>query len=199
MERVMKKDLLPPVLEILKGKYGSLTPLSGQGILRGERVEFAFNGKPVRAVIKTSTGGRISFGRKDGKWSGLDDSDFVVIVAPTGLDQSDHMVSMFDKQTMAEIFDKNQAAQQAAGMGHLPNWVAPFHEHGRGPRGVGDGFGSKALWTEPLAPRTTIVEGGATRTPEPKTVRALTVEEAKLGIAKKYNVSPESIEIVIRW
>jgi hypothetical protein len=55
--RVMKQDVLPIVLEILRRRYGDLTLISGQGILKGERVEFVLEGKRVRCVIKTSTGG----------------------------------------------------------------------------------------------------------------------------------------------
>ena len=51
---------------------------------------------------------------------------------------------------MKAVFDASQAAQEKAGMGNCQNWIAPFHEEGRGPRGVGDGFGDKALWSEPL-------------------------------------------------
>jgi hypothetical protein len=195
MEKLHKKDLLPAVWKILERRYGKINLLTGQGIIRGERIEFVHDGKLVRGVIKTSTGGRISFGKRDGRWSGLEDSSFVVIVAPTALDQTDHMVSMFDQKTMRDVFDQNDAAQTKAGMGSLPNWIAPFHEHGRGPRGTGDGFGDKALWIEPLSDETPLpVEAS-----RPKTIRALTVEEAKLGLAKKYSVSPEAIEISIRW
>jgi hypothetical protein len=149
MKRSLKQDILPIVHEILRRRYGDLSSIAGQGILTGERVEFVLDGKRVRCVIKTSTGGRISFGRRDEKWSGLDDSDFVVIVAPTAFHSDDHMVSMFDQQTMKAVFDANQAAQEKGGMGALPNWIAPFHERGRGRRGVGGGFGDKALWSEP--------------------------------------------------
>jgi hypothetical protein len=194
MDKLQKRDLLPTVWEILQRRYGHITLLTGQGIIRGERIEFTHGGKAVRGVIKTSTGGRISFGKKDGKWSGLEDSDFVVIVAPTALDQTDHMVSMFDQKTMRDVFDQNNAAQTKAGMGGLPNWIAPFHEHGRGPRGIGDGFGDRALWSEPFSNEASPIEA-----PRSKTIRALTVEEAKLGLSKKYNVSPEAIEISIRW
>jgi hypothetical protein len=194
MEKLQKKDLLPPVWAILRRRYADIALLTGQGVIRGERVEFLHEGKPARCVIKTSTGGRISFGKRAGGWSGLEDSKFVVVVAPTALDETDHMVSMFDQHTMREVFDENEAAQKKAGM-DLPNWIAPFHEHGRGPRGVGDGFGDRALWIEPLAP-----EAPSSRDAHrPKTIRALTVEEAKLGLAKKYSVSPEAIEISIRW
>jgi hypothetical protein len=198
MKKILKQDVLPHVWEILRRRYGQLTLLTGQGITKGERVEFQLEGKSVRCVIKTSTGGRISFGKRDGKWSGLDDSDFVVMVAPTALHQDDHEVSMFDQQTMREVFDRNQAAQETAGMGELPNWIAPFHEEGRGPRGVADGFADRALWTEPLSTQLA-APVNAPQAPQTQTVRALTIVEAKLGLAKTYSVSPEAIEISIRW
>jgi len=206
MKKVLKQEVLPDVWKILERRYGQLKLLSGQGVIRGERVQFLIDGTGARCVIKTSTGGRISFGKRDGKWSGLDESDFVVVVAPTAPDRADHMVSMFDQQTMREIFDENQSAQDKAGMGDLPNWVAPFHENGRGPRGVGDGFADRALWAEPLAPSPpastskpgSSVEVGS-EAAKSKDVRALTIDEAKQGLAKTYGVSPAAIEISIRW
>jgi len=198
MPKLMKQSVLPVVHQILQRRYDvPLTLLSGQGIMTGERVEFESEGKRVRCVIKVSSGGRISFGKSDGKWSGLDGSDLVVVVAPTSLNGDDHMVCLFDQQTMKVVFDANQSAQERAGMGHLPNWVAPlFHEEGRGPRGVGDGFGDKALWIEPLtaAPTSEPVVG----TSAAKPVRALTIAEAKQGLAKTFGVDPDAVEITIR-
>jgi hypothetical protein len=192
----MKQDILPTVHHILRERYGELTLLSGQGIAKGERVAFHIDGKPVRAVIKTSSGGRISFGRRDEKWSGLDDSDFIVIVAPTSLHNEDHMVSMFDQQTMKTVFDANHAAQDKAGMAALPNWLAPFHEEGRGPRGVGDGFGDKALWSVPLT--TPSVSPPSPKNRPVDATRPLTIAEAKLGLAKTFGVDPDAVEITIR-
>jgi len=194
MEKLRKREILPSIHEILRRRYGELTLISGQGIARGERVGFTLDGKQVRGVIKTSTGGRISFGRLEkGKWSGLEDSDFVIIVAPTGFHSDDHMVSMFDRDTMREVFDANQAAQKNAGMGDLPNWVAPFHEEGRGARGIGDGFGLRALWTEPLSPAPSSAFPAARR---PK--RGLTIPEAKKQLAESLEVPVEAIEIIVR-
>jgi len=192
--RLMKQDVLPIVHGILRRRYGALTLLSGQGITAGERVKLTIDGKEVRCVIKTSSRGRISFGRRDGKWSGLDDSDVVVIVAPRARDEDTHFVSMFDQTTMKEVFDLNQAAQAKAGM-DLPNWIAPFHEEDRGPRGTGDGFGVRAKWTEPLNPvdPTRLVEGSRSGS-----VRGLTIAEAKAGLAKAFGVAPEAVEITIR-
>ena len=81
-------------------------------------------------------------------------------------------------------------------MGELPNWIAPFHEEGRGPRGVGDGFGDKALWSEPL--NGSSLPLSAPKDPAPKSVRALTIPEAKAGLAKTFGVKPEAVEITIR-
>jgi hypothetical protein len=194
MKRLMKQDVLPLVHEILRRRYGELTLISGQGIARGERVQFTLDGKQMRGVIKTSTGGRISFGRLgEGKWSGLENSDFVIIVAPTGFHTDDHVVSMFDRDTMREVFDANQAAQKKAGMGDLPNWIAPFHEEGRGPRGVGDGFGPRALWTDPLSATP------STDSPTPsRRKRPLTIQEAKKQLAESLEVPVEAIEIIVR-
>src|SRR5258707_1039199 len=119
--KVMKQDVLPAVHAVLERRYGKLKLISGQGIAKGERVEFKLDGRQVRAVIKTRPGGRISFGRRDEKWSGLDASDFVVVVAPTAIRNDDHVVSFFDQQSLREAFDANRAAQEKAGMGGLPN------------------------------------------------------------------------------
>jgi hypothetical protein len=194
--KLMKQEVLPLVHEILRRRYGVLDLLSGQGIAKGERVKFMMDGKKVRCVIKTSTGGRISFGRPNGKWSGLDDSDAVVIVAPRTSNEDVHYVSMFDQSTLKEVFDLNQAAQMKAGMGDLPNWIAPFHEEGRGPRGTGDGFGPRAKWTEPLnaASEPRRAPGRGRKGP----VDSLTIAEAKAGLAKTFGVSPDAVEITIR-
>ena len=195
--KLMKQDVLPVVHDILRRRYGKLTLLSGQGIARGERVEFTMGGKPVCCVIKTSTGGRISFGRRDdGTWSGLDDADVIVIVAPRALDEDVHFVSMFDRDTMKEVFDLNQAAQVKADMGKLPNWIAPFHEKGRGPRGTGDGFGARAKWTEPLTPAREPTRPSEDDRKQP--VRSLTIAEAKEGLAKAFGVPVDAVEITIR-
>jgi hypothetical protein len=144
-------------------------------------------------VIKTSLGGRISFGlRDDGTWSGLSESDRVVVVAPVVLDGDDLMVSMFDQKVLKDCFEANHDAQEKAGMGHnIPNWIAPFHEEGRGVRGTGDGFAGKAMWTEPLSP----VPAAAPALLAP---RKLTLQQAKEGLALTFDVQPDAIEIIIK-
>jgi hypothetical protein len=197
MREVSSQDLLPVVHTILRRRYGELTVKTGQGVVKGQRVEFSDEGRPVSCVIKTSMGGRISFGRRtDRTWSGLSESERVIVVAPTKLHGADQMVSMFDQKVLLDAFEANRAAQEKAGMGHLPNWIAPFHEEGRGARGIGDDFGDKAIWIEPLDMKPMPSSSLEVTRVEP--VPPLTIAEAKEGLAKRFGVSPEAIEITIR-
>src|SRR5579871_469230 len=176
----MKKQILPPALTILERRCGPLTSISGQGIMRGERNQFVEGGVIKRTIIKASTNGRISFARDEQDWIGLDESDYIVVVGPISASDPTLMVSMFDKKAMRAAFDANYASQDEAGMGHLPNWIAPFHEEGRGARGVGDGFQDKAIWSEPLYLET----GIPALAPAPTPVHGLTIEQAKVALAR---------------
>jgi hypothetical protein len=192
------EEVIPIVHAKLRARYGECRFLSGQGIAKGQRVEFDDNGKQVRCVIKTSSGGRISFAhRPDGTWSGLSECDRVVVVAPTSFEGDNIAVSMFDQQVLRDAFEANLAAQKTAGMDNVPCWIAPFHEMDRGVRGTGDGFGDKALWTEPMSE----TQPSATKpdnSPRAGPVHGLTLAEAKEGLARTFGVRPDQIEITIR-
>jgi hypothetical protein len=191
---VMKKLILPAANAILERRYGQLISISGQGIMKGERSKFLVNGEQKRGITKASTNGRISFKREEDDWIGLDESDVVVVIGPISANDPTVMVSMFDRKAIRSAFDANYAAQTKEGMGHLPNWIAPFHEEGRGARGVGDGFQDKAIWTEPLYPEV----GMPVSAPTGKPSTGLTIEQAKEALAKTFGVPPESVEITIR-
>jgi hypothetical protein len=199
MKKVVPDNIIPVVHEKLCSRYGPIKTVSGQGIAKGQRVEFQDAGRQVRCVIKTSSGGRISFSRRDdGTWSGLSECDRVVVVAPTKLDGDDLVVSMFDQQILRDAFDANLAAQLKAGMSKdVPSWLAPFHEEDRGIRGTGDGFGGKALWREPLSAASPSVSSAAAPV-QNGSARGLTLAEAKEGLARTFGVSPDAIEITIR-
>lgn len=201
MKRVELGDVLSIVHSVLQRRYGELTFVSGQGIAKGQRVEFDDKGSRVRCVIKTSAGGRISFGRRgDGTWSGLSESDRIVVVGPTELEGEDLTISMFGQNVLMDAFEANHAAQTTAGVGHVPSWIAPFHEEGRGPRGVGDGFGKKALWSEPMPGVLADGPVASSSLPAPAADQAgrLTLQEAKVGLARTFGVSPDAIEITIK-
>jgi hypothetical protein len=197
------EEMLSKAHAILARRYGELEQVRGQGITRGQRVVFHENGKRMRCLIKTSSGGRISFGRRDdGSWSGLSETDRVVVVGPSKPDnQESVVVSMFSQKNLMKIFEANYAATKKAGLVDpkgvvLPSWIAPFHEEGRGARGVGDGFGDEALWSEPLSPSFAAASAGEISREDE--VRALSIAEAKMGLAKTFQVSPDAVEIIIR-
>ncbi|HVA11961.1 MAG TPA: hypothetical protein VNF99_01810 [Stellaceae bacterium] len=195
MKDIKADDVLAVVHGSLRRRYGDIETIVMQGVAKGQRVQVVDRAKPFRCVIKRSEGGRISFDRRpDGTWRGLSESDRVVIVAPTELDGDDQTISMFEQKVLLDAFEANYAAQSKAGMAHLPSWLAPFHEDGRGARGVGDGFGEKALWSEPLtsAPESSAVSAVS------ESMRALTFAEAKQGLAKKYGFPPDAFDISIR-
>jgi hypothetical protein len=199
MSQLMKKELLPPALDILERKQGKLTSISGQGIMKGERNTFVKDGKTKRSITKSATfpNGRISFQRDGDDWIGLDESDYVIIIGPIAADDPTIMVSMFDKKTLRDAFDANHAAQAKEGKGHLPNWIAPFHEEGRGARGVGDGFQEKAIWSEPLYSGSRVPPPAAPPPPRDRST-GLTIEQAKAALAKTFGVKPDAVEITIR-
>lgn len=183
------KILLARALDLVRRKYGALEVQTGKGIPTGQRFEFLENSKPMLCVVKVSTGGRISFARDKDTWKGgLLDADRILVVAPTKLDGQEFVVRMFDQKVVLNAFEENHKAQKAAAHGHLPNWIAPFTEENRGDRGVGDGFGSKALWSEPLNAPEIIPSDNSS---------SLTIQEAKERLAKTFNVSPDAIKIII--
>lgn len=192
-----EKMIFEPIHELLRKRYGELTAITRQGVPKGQRLEILDRGKRLKCVIKTSEGGRISFARRpDGSWSGLSDADRVVVAGP-GPRSDELRIRMWDQATLLKAFEANYAAQAAAKMEHLPCWISPEHEEGRGVRGTGDGFGHKALWSEVIGPddREAPKE---TRPPTPAGGERLTIEGAKKGLAETYNVKPDQIEIIIR-
>jgi hypothetical protein len=203
MAKWSPEEMLSKARAVLGRRYGELEEIRGQGITRGQRVVFQESGKPIRCLIKTSSEGRISFGRRDdGSWSGLSEIDRVVVVGPSKLNEQESVVvSMFSQRTLIKLFEANYAATKKAGLVDskgvvLPSWIAPFHEEGRGARGVGDGFGDEALWSEPLSPSS--VAASAQEISREDEVRALSIAEAKMGLAKTFKVSPDAVEIIIR-
>jgi hypothetical protein len=192
---MVEREVWEKVHNILRRRYGELTIITRQGVPKGQRVEIVDAGKRLKCVIKTSEGGRISFAhRPDGTWSGLSDADRVVVTGP-GARSGELRVQMLDRKTLLKAFEANYNAQKDEGMEHLPCWISPQHEEGRGVRGTGDGFSEKALWSEVIlrGGDEVVQQQGVTAEEEP-----ITIESAKRRLAKKYGVRPDQIEITIR-
>jgi len=196
--------------QAIRRRYGGeLEPISVQGVPAGQRVIFTHEGKPARCIIKFSSAksnGRISFApTDDGGFSGLSDTDFVAVVAPTSPGSAEWLLSFYDQQTLLRAFTENREALKKSGNSEGgQSWLAPFHEEGRNFRGEGDGYLKDALWIEPLnfRPPTDHSPPRPEPPPKPKSsdepLLALSIKEAKEALALKYDVSPESIDIIIR-
>lgn len=78
---------------------------------------FIEDGKRIRCLIKTSMRGRISFKRRDdGTWSGLSETDRVVVAAPNKRQEgADVFIGMFRQETLMKAFEANYAAMKRAG------------------------------------------------------------------------------------
>jgi hypothetical protein len=186
----------------LSRRYGKLEIISSKGVPRGQRVRFVYEGKPVRCVIKYSSAkseGRISFAYSpsDDTFSGLSDSDVVAVVGPSSSDGQDLLLSFYKQASLLKAFKANREALKQSGNSEGgQSWLTPFPVEGRGFRGTGDGFLKEALWTEILDPATAQTENASAQLAPPQLV--LTIKEAKEALARKYDVSPDAIDITIR-
>jgi hypothetical protein len=186
-----------PIHSVLQARYGAFTLIIRRGVPKGQRLEILEKGKTLRCVIKTSEGGRISFARRpDGSWSGLSDADRVIVAGP-GPRSDELQIRMWDQAVILKAFEANYSALKAAKMENRPCWISPEHEEGRGVRGTGDGFGEKALWSEVIRSDDLETSTGTSSLAGASGER-LTIELAKRGLAKTYNVRPDQIEITIR-
>jgi hypothetical protein len=171
---------------------------SGQGRPKLSMVEIEQASSKRICSIKVANkalNGRIHYQRiGSGRYSVLSDVDLVLHVRP--MVDGSVRVTMFDKQTVLAAFEKGYKVLEKAGKEHLPIWVSPEPESGW--RQASSGFGDKALWSETTAngapkPAPAPVSGG-----QQPHVRPLTIAEAKLAVAAKYETSPENVEIIVR-
>ncbi|SCB53803.1 hypothetical protein GA0061098_102110 [Bradyrhizobium shewense] len=206
---ISQKEAISAAHKAIIRRYGGkLEPISVQGVPAGQRVIFNHEGKPARCVIKFSSSksnGRISFApTEDGGFSGLSDTDFIAVVAPKSLGSAEWLLSFYDQETLLRAFTANREALKASGNSEGgQSWLAPFHEEGRNFRGEGDGYLKDALWTEPLSVRPSTGSTVPPLEPPPKPPSgqpqlALSIKDAKEALARKYDVSPDSIDIIIR-
>ncbi|MGY4465894.1 hypothetical protein ACVWWK_001576 [Bradyrhizobium sp. LB9.1b] len=198
---------LEHVHETLRRRYGNLEFIQAKGVAGGQRVRFAEQGRLVSCVIKFSspkTLGRIAFSvMEDGSFSGLSECDRVAVVGPVAPKSHQYQVSYYEQSNLLNAWQANREALRAAGKSEGgQSWLAPWHEEGRGFRGVGDGYQRHALWTEPLlATQPATHQPSALSPPAAHEVPAglrLNIRQAKEALARNYDVPAEAIDIIIR-
>ncbi|MER8425926.1 hypothetical protein [Mesorhizobium sp. M1403] len=187
-------------VRLLEEKGNRVTDISkGQGVPKFSRILMQKDTSTLSCVIKTSTGGRISFTRDtDGSYKVLRDAEYVIHVRPAVNDPTMVRVTMFDRKTVVQAFDANHVALVEHKMEHMPSWVNPDEE--KGWRLTGSGFGRNALWSEtvPLAPAAVDNTASATQANVADQPLKLTIAQAKQGLAENFGVAPDKIEIIVR-
>jgi hypothetical protein len=201
-----EKIVREAVVRLLEEKgYRVTSTAAGQGVPKLSRLGLEMGGKKQTAVIKVSSGGRISFTRvASGSYRVLSDADLVIHAQPAPEDPTQVRVMVFERNAVIEAFEENHKALVAHKMAHIPSWVNPEYEGGW--RQSGSGFKHKALSTDlvPIGPALMTVSGAqpdtasATPLPAPPTPLKLTLKEAKAGLAANYGVGPDDIDIIIR-
>lgn len=166
---------------------------SGQGRPKLSIIEIERAGSKKVCSIKVANkavNGRIHYPRgTDGSYGVLSEVDLVMHVRL--MSDNTARVTMFEKATVLAALEKGYEALAAAGKEHLPIWVSPEPETGW--RQAGSGFGGSALWAENVAHATPTAALVST-----ECVRPLSIAEAKLAVAAKYDVSPDKVEIIVR-
>lgn len=175
---------------------------SGSGVPKLSRLELTDDQGTFSCVVKTTTGGRISFTREEnGAFKVLDDVDHVVHVQPLSGDTTKVRVTMFERDVVRRAFERCWKALENDGNDHLPIWLSPEHE--KGLRFVGSGFGTEALWSEivPISMFESTV-AVAPETPPSLEIQKdgdnMMIERIKTTLAKSMGVRPDQIEIEVR-
>lgn len=172
---------------------------SGQGRPKFSIVELDLGGSRQICSVKVANhpaNSRISYPLKEGRFSVLNDVDLVLHVRPMA--DGNIRSTMFNKATVLAAFEENRKALMEAGKGHLPVWVSPEKESSS--RLVGSGFGTQALWSVSVPPSGSSAPAASVVDKDHRSthVQPLSIAEAKIAVAAKYDVSPDNVEIIVR-
>jgi hypothetical protein len=195
----IQEALRRAALEVLRKRFQSISPVTGQGVQAGTRVSFTKGGETFICAVKVTTRGRIHFARQGAGWATLPHVDRVLYVRLRPGDPPHFEAQMHARETLVAAFEANCQHAEGLGLPHRPAWLNADLE--AGDRFVGSGFGKQALWVEvgPL-----LIQGAAgtpsedERASSPAAPRRLTIAEAKEGLAATLGISPDAIEIIIR-
>jgi hypothetical protein len=180
------------VVRLLERKgYKVTNTARGSGVPQFSRMDIEKGDEKLACVIKTTTGGRVSFTRdEDGTYLVVRDADRVIHARRTPNDPRKIRVMMFDRATVIDAFEANHKAKAERKMEHIPSWVNP--EPDAGWRMAGSGFQDKALWSEVISIDPMASEPGA-KDPELGIMTRI-----KAMLAEHMGLRPELIEIDVR-
>ncbi len=204
----IRRLLVDACLQVLEREGWRVTKASGFGNARIRRI--AKGGKSMLAAIRTTQDQWLAFPRtKDNtQWATLSDVDVVVVASLDPGDPQYARIHMIDADELQGRFDRAYDARRAASHSIPPGrgvWIALYEHESTDPItlvGAGAGIANPPIarvrLTEVAAPAASspapAVPAVSTSTAE---VRALTIAEAKAGLARTFGVDPSNIKITV--
>jgi hypothetical protein len=210
-KKAIRRALIQAALAVLE-REGWKVGKEGPKI-RGRVRQITKNGRALVAAIRTSQDGWIAFprNRKDTKWITLADVDVVIAAAVDDpAEPKFAQVHMFEAKELRERFDRAYTARLEAGHS-IPRgrgvWVSLYYEETSDPvNRVGAGIG---IAHPPIA-QVPLDQGGVSDsrppviqpTSEPAdgdaaNFQPLTIQQAKVRLARSLGVDPGSIKITV--
>ncbi len=204
-----RRLLVDACIQVLERDGWRVTKVSGYGNARIRRI--ARGGEDKLAAIRTTQDQCLAFPRTrdDTQWATLSDVDVVVVASLDPGDPQCARIHMIDAEELRGRFDRAYHARRNASHSIPPGrgvWIALYEHEARNPVTlVGAGAG---IANAPIA-RVRLTEVAAPAAKSPATIaaravatstqdaRALTIAEAKAGLARSFGVDPSNIKITV--
>ena len=205
----VRRLLVDTCIQVLERKGWRVMRVSGFGNARIRRI--TKDGESKLAAIRTTQDQWLAFPRTrdDAQWATLSDVDVVVVGSVDPDDPRFARIHVIDADELRGRFDRAYAARRAANH-TIPRgrgvWIALYQKEAPDPValvGAGAGIANAPIARVPLAevaapatdsPATARARAAGTRPPEE---RALTIAEAKAGLARSFGVDPSNIKITV--
>ena len=204
-----RRLLVDLCVHVLEREGWLVTKAGGVGNARIRRI--AKDGESKLAAIRTTQDRWIAFSRTsdDTRWATLSDVDVVVVASVDPGDPRFARIHKFDADELQGRFDRAYAARLAAnhtipvGRGV---WIALYENEASYPValvGAGAGIASPPIARVPLTEVTAPADSSPAATAAPAAnasapdERALTIAEAKAGLARSFGVAPSNIKITV--
>ena len=205
----IRRLLVDSCIQVLERDGWNVTKVSGFGNARIRRI--VKDGKSKLAAIRTTQDQWLAFPRTkdDTQWATLSDVDVVVVASLDPGDPQYARIHMIDADELQGRFDRAYDARRAASHSIPPGrgvWIALYEREAADPVtlvGAGAGIANapvaRVRLTDVAAPAASSPASIAApavgaSTPD---VRALTIAEAKAGLARSFGVDPSNIKITV--
>ena len=205
----IRRLLVDSCIQVLERDGWRVTKVSGFGNARIRRI--AKDGNSKLAAIRTTQDQWLAFPRTkdDTQWATLSDVDVVVVASVDPADPQFARIHMIDADELQGRFDRAYAARRAANHTIPPGrgvWIAFYQNEASDPVtlvGAGAGIANAPIARVPLtevaalatgSPAAAVAQAASTSASEE---RALTIAEAKAGLARSFGVDPSNIKITV--